>query len=165
MLDNFWAVVRSKPRQERRANDNLQAQGYKTLLPFQKTTVCRSRQLVERRTHLFPGYLFVELSENYYRSILSTFGVSQLITGEGGQPKKIDYKIIAEISKNCDESGLYSHADSLSTGDEVRLTRGPFVSALAQVQSVQSKDRLWVLLDLLGQSVRVSVRRADAEKI
>ena len=165
MVDNFWAVVRSKPRQERRANDNLQAQGYETLLPYQKTTVRRSETLVELRVPLFPGYLFVKMGEHYSRSILSTFGVSQLLTGEGGQPKKIDPKIIDEILRNCDESGFYSHSDCLHVGDEVRLTRGPFASAVARVQSLQSKDRFWVFLDLLGQSVKVSVSRSDTLKI
>ena len=164
-MNNFWAVVRSKPRQEPRASDNLQAQGYETLLPFQKMTVRRSKKLVELRRPLFPGYLFVKMSEQYSRSILSTFGVSQLITGEGGKPKKIDCKIIDEISKNCDESGLYSQEDSLHVGDEVKLTRGPFVSAVAKVQSLQSQDRFWVFLELMGQSVKVSVDRSDARKI
>ena len=164
-MNNFWAVVRSKPRQERRANYNLQAQGYETLLLYQKTTVRRSEKLVELRVPLFPGYLFVKMGEHYSRSILSTFGVSQLLTGEGGQPKKIDPEIINEILRNCDESGLYSHSDCLHVGDEVRFTRGPFASAVAKVQSLQSEDRLWVFLDLLGQNVKVSVSRSDTLKI
>ena len=99
------------------------------------------------------------------RSILSTYGVSQLLTGEGGKAKKIEQNIIDEILRNCDETGLYTHSDFLSVGDEVRLTRGPFVSAIAQVQSLQSKDRILVFLDLMGQSVKVSVSRSDALKV
>lgn len=164
-MTNFWAVIRSKPRQERRADHNLQAQGYETVLPYQMTTVCRSDKLVELRVPLFPGYLFVKMGDYCSRSILSTFGVSQLITGDGGQPKMVEPKIIDEILRNCDETGLYSHSDCLSVGDEVRLTRGPFASAVAQVQSLQTKDRIWVFLDLMGQSVKVSVSRSDALKV
>jgi transcriptional antiterminator RfaH len=164
-VNSSWAVVRSKPRQERRAAKNLQAQGYETLLPLQNVTVRRSKKLVDMSVPLFPGYLFVQMSEQCSRSILSTFGVSQLITGEGGKPKKIDPKIIDEIFKHCDETGHYISPDYFQTGDDVKLVRGAFESAVAKVQSFQSEDRLWIFLDLMGQSVKVSVSRSDVLKV
>lgn len=164
-MNSSWAVVRSKPRQERRAAKNLQAQGYEILLPFQTVTVRRSKKLVDISVPLFPGYLFVQMSEQCSRSILSTFGVSQLITGEGGKPKKIDPKIIDEIFKHCDGAGHYSSPAYCQTGDDVKLVRGPFESAVAKVQSLQSDDRLWIFLDLMGQSVKVSVSRSDVLKV
>ena len=164
-MNSGWAVVRSKPRQERRAASNLQAQGYETLLPLQNVTVRHSKKLVDMSVPLFPGYLFVQMSEQCSRSILSTFGVSQLITGEGGKPKKIDPKIIDEIFKHCDETGHYRSPAYYQLGDDVKLVRGPFESAVAQVQSLQSDDRLWIFLDLMGQSVKVSVKSADVLKV
>ena len=164
-VNSSWAVVRSKPRQERRAANNLQAQGYETLLPLQNVTVRRSKKLVDMSMPLFPGYLFVQMSEQCSRSILSTFGVSQLITGDGGKPKKIDPKIIDEITKHCDGTGHYSNPAFLEPGENVKLVRGPFESAIAKVQSLQSEERLWVFLELMGQSVKVSVSRADVLKV
>jgi transcriptional antiterminator RfaH len=114
---------------------------------------------------LFPGYLFVKMSEQCSRSILSTFGVSQLITGEGGKPKKIDPKIIDEILKHCDGTRHYSSPACFQAGDDVKLVCGAFESAVAQVQSLQSEDRLWIFLDLMGQSVKVSVSRSDVLKV
>ena len=164
-MNSSWAVVRSKPRQERRAANNLQAQGYETLLPLQDVTVRRSKKLVDMSVPLFPGYLFVQMSEHCSRSILSTFGVSQLITGEGGKPKKIDPKIIDEITKHCDGTGHYSNPAYLEPGENVKLVRGPFESAIVKVQSLQSEERIWVFLELMGQSVKVSVSRADVLKV
>ena len=164
-MSSSWAVVRSKPRQERRAANNLQAQGYETLLPLQNVTVRRSKKLVDMSVPLFSGYLFVKMPEQCSRSILSTFGVSQLITGDGGKPKKIDPKIIDEIFKHCDGTGHYSSPSYYQTGDNVKLVRGPFESAVAKVKSLQSEDRLWVFLDLMGQSVKVSVSRSDVLKV
>ena len=164
-MNSSWAVVRSKPRQERRAAKNLHAQGYETLLPLQNVTVRRSKKLVDMSVPLFPGYLFVQMSEQCSRSILSTFGVSQLITGEGGKPKKIDPKIIDEITKHCDGTGHYSNPAFLEPGENVKLVRGPFESAIAKVQSLQSEERLWVFLELMGQSVKVSVSRSDVLKV
>jgi len=164
-VNSGWAVVRSKPRQERRAASNLQAQGYETLLPLQNVTVRRSKKLVDMSVPLFPGYLFVQMSERCSRSILSTFGVSQLITGDGGKPKKIDPKIIDEMFKHCDGTGHYISPAYYQAGDDVKLVRGPFESAIAKVQSLQSEERLWVFLDLMGQSVKVSVSRSDVLKV
>ena len=97
-MTSFWGVVRSKPRQERRADYNLQAQGYETLLPYQNTTNRRSGKLFESRLPLFPGYLFVKMGDYCSRSILSTYGVSQLLTGEGGKAKKIEQNIIYRVN-------------------------------------------------------------------
>ena len=50
-----WYLVKTKPRQEKRAKQNLANQGYVPFLPMAKI---KNRVVV-----LFPDYLFIQLNE------------------------------------------------------------------------------------------------------
>lgn len=164
-FEEYWGVVKCKPGQEWRANSNLVAQGFRTLLPFQKTTMRRANKFVERRAALFPSYLFVVLSAATYRRVASTFGVGHIITGNHGVAKRIDDAIVCSIEDNCDETGLFRPAEAFSEGDRVEILRGPFTSAIAEVQSAPSSERLWLFLEIMGQSAAIEVDARDTRKV
>ena len=46
---------------------------------------------------------------------------------------------------------------TVSKGDSVKLITGPFSNFIATVQSIDYKDRIWLLLDVLGQKAKVRV--------
>jgi transcriptional antiterminator RfaH len=139
----------------------LRRQGYETLLPLREATLRRARRLVARRVPLFPSYLFVRLDAASCRNISSTRGVSQLITGDGGRPRRVDGDIITEIRANCDAEGLYSDPEDVVAGDQVEILCGPFASAVAEVSSIASADRLWVFLEIMDRSVKLNVSRRN----
>ena len=142
----YWGVVRTRPRQEHRADENLRRQGYETLLPIREVTLRQARRLVTRRVPLFPSYLFVRLGAASCRGISSTRGVSQLVAGDGGRPRRVGDAVISEIRANCDADGL-------------------FASAIAEVASAPSPDRLWVFLDIMDRCVSVEVSKKDVTRI
>ena len=49
-----WYLIKTKPRQEKLAKQNLKNQGYRAFCPIVKIN--------NRLVVLFPGYLFVQLS-------------------------------------------------------------------------------------------------------
>ena len=65
-----WYLIKTKPRQEKRAKQNLENQGYVTFCPITKIN--------NKLAVLFPGYLFVQLNEKTqnWSPINSTKGVS-----------------------------------------------------------------------------------------
>ena len=70
-----WYLIKVKPREELRAIDNLDNQGFEAYCP----------QYLEsgRSTVLFPGYVFVRLSSDdleRYHKIRSTRGVASVVT-------------------------------------------------------------------------------------
>ena len=68
-----WFVVRTKARQEGRAMNHLQEQGFKVYCPqIPKYDVLKE---VAGKQVLFPGYCFVESGERSVSSIRSTPGV------------------------------------------------------------------------------------------
>ena len=58
----------------------------------------------------------------------------------------------------CDEGGKLLPPRILMTGDAVKISGGPFANFVATVEEIGPDQRVWVLLDLMGQTTRVAVQ-------
>ena len=148
-----WFVVRTKARQEGRAMNHLQEQGFKVYCPqIPKYDVLKE---VVGKQALFPGYCFVESGERSVASIRSTPGVIALVSfGLQGKPALVSAEVLDEIRRL--ETFYGEKSPGLQTGDVVSLTGGPF-KGLQGLYSKRSKDRVEVLLIVLGRQQRVLV--------
>ncbi len=90
---NKWYLIKTKPRQEKKAKQNLENQGYSAFCPMVKI----NNQLVV----LFPGYLFVQLNEKTqnWLPINSTKGVSHFVKF-GLNFAKVPNRVIEFIKTN-----------------------------------------------------------------
>ena len=148
-----WFVVKTKARQEGRAINHLQEQGFKVYCPL----IPKYDALKEEagKQALFPGYCFVECSEQSVSSIRSTPGVLALVSfGPGGKPALVNSDVLAEIRRV--EAFYGEKSPGLQSGDVVSLTGGPF-NGFQGLYSKRSKDRVEVLLIVLGRQQRVLV--------
>ena len=148
-----WLVVRTKARQEGRAMNHLQEQGFKVYCPqIPKHDVLKE---VTGKQALFPGYCFVECGERSVSSIRSTLGVIALVSfGLEGKPAVVNAGVLDEIRR---VEALYGEKSAgLQSGDVVSLTVGP-LKGLQGIYSKRSKDRVEVLLIVLGRQQRVLV--------
>ena len=148
-----WFVVRTKARQEGRAMNRLQEQGFKAYCPqIPQSDVLKE---VVAKQALFPGYCFVESGERSVSSIRSTPGVIALVSfGSVGRPALVSAEVLDEIRR---VETLYGEkSPGLQFGDPVSLTGGPF-KGLQGFYSKRSKDRVEVLLIALGRQQRVLV--------
>ena len=111
---------------------------------------------------LFPGYLFIGLSDaaSSWRSINATQGVSRVVSLYG-QYRPVPEALIAGIKARCNSDGVFQATEPLSEGDQVQIQRGPFASFIAEVDSLAPDQRVWVLIDLLGQKSRISQHQHD----
>ena len=148
-----WLVVRTKARQEGRAINHLQEQGFKVYCPqIPKYDVLKE---VAGKQVLFPGYCFVESGERSFSSIRSTPGVIALVAfGLEGKPVVVSAGVLDEIRRV--EAFYGEKSPRLQSGDVVSLTGGPF-KGLQGIYSKRSKDRVEVLLIVLGRQQRVLV--------
>jgi len=55
-------------------------------------------------------------------------------------------------------------ASDLAPQDQVTLQKGPFSQFVATVESLDEDQRVWVLIDLMGQKTRINVAREDLTK-
>ena len=153
-----WYLIQFKPNSYRLAERNLHRQGFETFLPMQKITRRKASRFVSDLKPLFPGYMFLRVNSELapWRSINSTIGVSKLVSFEG-KPKPLPLQLISGLMLRCDASGILLPPKSLSEGDSVEMLTGPFANFIATVDTIDPEQRIWVLLDFMGQKTRMQV--------
>jgi len=155
-----WCVVRTHAHAETRALENLRRQGFETYLPrFRKLrSHARRRDLVA--APLFPRYCFVALDKAWGRwhAIRSTIGVDRILGGEQG-PASVGDEIVDELRQREDADGFIQMDEKrrFSIGEQVKLVSGIFSSCSALVEGMADKDRVIVLLEMMGRSVRILI--------
>jgi transcriptional antiterminator RfaH len=157
-----WYLVQFKPNAHRIAEKNLVRQGYRVFLPMQKITKRQSSRFVNDERPLFPGYLFVSLSSQSgpWRRVNSTNGVSRLVSFSN-TPSPVPSDFVAGLIKRCDDAGFLQADCDLQIGDTVQISQGPFASFLATIDAMDADERVWILLDLLGQKSRIRISKSN----
>ena len=140
------------------AEQQLRRQGFGTFLPMQKITRRNVSRFVSDLKPLFPGYMFLRINSFRapWRTINSTIGVSRVVC-LGGKPKPLPLQIISDLMHRCDVSGTLLPPKSLSEGDSVQVLTGPFASFVATVDTINPEERIWVLMEFMGQKTRMEV--------
>jgi transcriptional antiterminator RfaH len=156
--DPRWYVVQTHINAEAKAAHNLGRQGFSVYLPRYLKRRSHARKVDTVARPLFPRYLFValDLATQRWRAVQSTTGVSHLVT-LSDKPASVEHGTIAALKAREDEDGFITLARcaAFSPGDKVRVIGGAFVDSLALVEGVDDRDRIAILLDLLGRKVRV----------
>src|SRR5262249_26207265 len=128
--------------------------------------LCRhARQQTTRPVPLFPGYLFVLLSRaQRWRAINGTLGVVRLIT-VADQPVPVDDTVVKGLLESRNQDGFIPLPPrrNLARGDEIRVTSGSFVDAFGLFEEFSDRDRVTILLELLGRKVRVLLDAGSIE--
>lgn len=159
-IDNTsrWYVVHTRPRAEAKAVLNLDRQGFTCYLPRYLKRRRHARRVETVAAPLFPRYLFValDLATQQWWSIRSTFGVSDLVYS-GEQPALVPSSIIEDLRAREDEHGLVGlpRRPQFASGDTVRVINGVFSACLGLFDGMADRERVAVLLDLMGRKVRV----------
>lgn len=162
-----WFAVHTRPQSERFASEQLEAQGFCVFLPQFLRKRSHARRVERRPYPLFPRYLFVEIdmAVQRWRSINGTLGVTRIVGNDHG-PTPVADGIVEELMRRRDEAGFVklAPAASLMIGDKVRILGGSFASMMGLVEGVSDRDRVSILVDLLGRKVRVTLDSPDLEK-
>ena len=158
-----WYVVHTQPNQEVMADINLRRQGFTTYLPRYLRERRHARRTTVVSRPLFPRYLFVTLdvARDRWRSVQSTFGVSQLILA-GEMPLPLPDGIVDDILAR--ENGGFvalGLPDGVGPGSRVRLVEGIFADCRGIIERIADSRRVTILLELLGREVRVFVPAAS----
>jgi transcriptional antiterminator RfaH len=152
-----WYVVQTQPNAESRAQEHLRRQGFTTYLPKLIKSRRHARKTEKVSRPLFPRYMFVLIDTTHqgWHAIRSTFGVSNLVGGENG-PVAVRDGVIEDLQTREGEDGhFHFDAPKFLHGAAVRVLDGVFASCIGLFESMNDKDRVAVLLDLLGRRVRV----------
>jgi transcriptional antiterminator RfaH len=162
-----WFAVHTRPQSEQYAGEQLAAQSFRIFLPQFLRRRSHARRIEHKPYPLFPRYLFVEidLAVQRWRCVNGTLGVSRIIGNEDG-PTPVAAGVVEELMRRRDEAGMIrlAAAPSFALGDKVRIRGGSFASMLGLVEGLSDRDRVSILVDLLGRKVRVTLDAPDLEK-
>jgi transcriptional antiterminator RfaH len=160
-----WYVVQTQVNGEAKAAQNLLRQGYEIYLPRYLKRRRHARKVDFTAKPLFPRYMFVaiDMATQRWRSIQSTFGVSRLVTN-GDDPVPVPGDVLGLLKAREDSDGFIQmdRRPRFSQGERVRVLLGPFSDNLGLFDGMGDRDRVAILLDLLGRKVRVSI---DADMV
>jgi transcriptional antiterminator RfaH len=153
-----WYVAQTHPHAEARASLHLHRQGFETYLPRYRKTRRHARRIEAIAAPLFPGYLFVaiDLATQRWLPIRSTVGIARLI-GEGDCPAVVPDCVLEALRARQDAEGLVKlePRPRFSRGDKVRVLEGAFFDCCGLYEGMSGRERVAILLELLGRRVRV----------
>lgn len=159
-----WFLAQLRPNQLKRAKANLQRQGYPCFAPWRPLTKRKGSRLVESKEMLFPGYVFLTiLPTQAWRPINSTYGITGLVMRSSNTPQPVPSSVMIELFDRTDADGTLIPTKSLKLGQSVRITVGPLVNFVARVERLEQSDRVGVLMEMMGQAVRIAVPRTNLE--
>lgn len=150
-----WVVVSTHPHREAEARSNLERQRFTTYCPVIRKRITVARRSKQVLRPLFPGYMFValEAGDGRWRPLLSTYGVRRVLRC-GDELSLLDGGFVTAL-KAREIEGVIERPDTpFEIGQSISITEGPFEGLVAQIVGLEDKDRVAVLLELLGKPAR-----------
>ena len=152
-----YYLIRTKPRQEKIAYQNLVNQNYDPYMPM--------ALIKGKTTPLFPGYLFVYIDDKNqnWAPIRSTVGVLNFIKF-GKEFAKVPDTIISLI-QNQEQQIIDKLIDinSFHSGDLLEVNDGPFKGQQVIFQQYKPNERVIVLLNLINKTHKVEMSTGNIQ--
>lgn len=155
-----WYAIHTKPKEENRAGDNLQAWNVETFTPQIRERRCN--QFAVKPTYcnkpLFPRYIFARFAASMLQKVRFTRGVQNIVEF-GHVPAQIDDEII-EVIKSRMTNGFVKIDDDFKAGDEVIIKDGPLKSFVGIFKhQVGGTDRVQIMLTAVSYQPRIVINR------
>ena len=148
-----WYLIKTKPRQEKIAKQNLENQGYEAFCPL--------AEINNRLVVLFPGYLFIQLNEKIqnWSPIKSTKGVLHFVKF-GSNFAKVPMSVVEFIKTNQHITiRKIKNLNKFKPGDKVQISDGAFKNWVAIFKCYKTDERVLLLMNLLGHEQSLSFKK------
>jgi transcriptional antiterminator RfaH len=159
-----WYLVQCRARQDGRALEHLERQGFECYRPlYEKERVRRGRKQLTSSA-LFPGYLFIRLDRIHdnWLPICSTRGVIQIVRFNG-YPLPVADAVVGQIRQRIESGPL--REPYLKTGEHVVITEGSFSGIEAMFMASDGDERVMLLLNILQSEQVLSFPIESVRKV
>ena len=147
-----WYLIKTKPRQEKIAKQNLENQGYVTFCPITKIN--------NKLVILFPGYLFTQLNDKTqnWSPINSTKGVSHFVKFVLNFAK-VPMNVIEFIKSHQHiTTEKLINLNKFKPGDKIQIIDGAFKNWVAIFKCYKPDGRIILLMNLLGREQSLNIK-------
>ena len=153
----YWLAATYKINESKRLENNLSNQNFDYYLP--KIKIKKSDSILKEEA-LFPGYVFINAKLKDYSLIKYTKGIKKVVKFGKNIPRLTDneIKIIQSVEKFSNSKPIIP---KINIGQLARVADGPFKGTMVKICSLPSKERIEVLLTILGSLRKVSILNKD----
>ncbi len=157
-----WYLIHSKPKQEYRAYEHLENQGFDVYLPQLQSFKLKKGKQEKEIEPLFPRYLFIQLNEtsSAWHKIHSTRGVNGLVRFSDF-PAEVPEALIKDLQNQANPDGIIDNTAEFrsifNSGDLVTITEGSFIGLEAIVKEQDGDQRVNILITMLGRQQNIRV--------
>ena len=164
-LDKKWFIAQIKPNSYQIATQNLERQGFETFLPKIDITHKKKNKFLAKQVNVFPGYLFLCFDPNIisWNKINNTYGVSKIL-GFNNKPSEISSDLVLALKIRYENNINLLQKEKLRIGDTIKFYRGPFTDLIAKIESLEEKNRIWVILEGIGGTRRLKLQNIEKDK-
>jgi transcriptional antiterminator RfaH len=156
---SYWAAAQLQPQRDGLALQCLRQAGFETYAPRLREHRTAHGRKVTRTPLLFPGYLFVRIELQWSRARWCP-GVVRIVLN-GGTPAAVPDGVIMALQARDD----LPRPPKFRPGDRLRVLHGPFAGHVGVYAGMKPRQRVEVLLQLLGGTQRVTMPHGDIEPV
>ena len=157
-----WLVVRYKINQRLRFERNLYNQNVEFYIP--RIFTITPNNITHKPEALFPGYGFVQLANTNLQALRNTLGLITVIRF-GDQLAIAKHSMITQFKELEYSSKIQPVAvKRLAKDDMVIVDSGPFEGHLSKILTTPVKDRVTILISLLGSERTLTLSTANLKK-
>jgi len=142
----------------------LEAKAVTHLLPTYLRTSHWSDRVKRTMAPLFPGYVFVQVSDDERVRVLQTAGVVNIVS-VAGRPALLREEDVAMLRACVARPRQFEPHPFLRIGQRVRVKQGPFAGWEGILTHKKNAARLVVNLEQIMQSVSVDLADADVQPV
>jgi transcription antitermination factor NusG len=152
-----WLVATYKINEIKTVENNLSNQSLDYYLP---KIVIKKHNRNPKEGAMFPGYIFINTDVEKYSAVSYTKGIKKIIRF-GANIAHLSDEEIKSIKLIEKSSRLEPLVPTIKIGQEVNIVGGTFKGNIAKICSLPSKERVGVLLHILGSSRRIDIAEKD----
>ena len=149
----YWLVATYKINEIKRIESNLKNQSFDYYLP---KIITKKHNTNPKEEAMFPGYIFINTDIDRYSSVKYTKGIKNIIKF-GNNISSITIEEIESIRMVEKASRLQPLVEKIKIGQEVNIKSGSFKGNVAKICSLPSKERVGILVHILGSSRRIDI--------
>ena len=168
-LPRLWRVFYTRPRNEKKVADRLEARGVEVCLPMRSVLRQWSDRKKKVQEPLFPSYLFAHVDERQRLDVLADEGVVKTVSfgGRVAVVRQEEIDILRSLQAFPERIEAVTR-EAFPPGTGVMVTNGPLKGMRGSVSAVPKPLYLTVEIPSIHQAIRLQVpsdwvMRVDAE--
>ena len=155
-MDKQWIVVRSKPRSEKVAHNELVKKNIEAYLPLLKERRKWSDRKKWVEFPLFSSYLFARIDIKDSIFVLQTQGVNTIVKF-GKQIAIVQNSVIEAIRLAMEGGYKLEPVEYFVEGNRVEVVAGPMNGVKGIVAKLKGQNRLIIKIDAIQQALSIQI--------